>query len=210
MIYWPDRSDFDAKDKNLDPLTYGPPAIATLRDLKRDVLLSSAGADMLRSARSVEEYLPRLLASGLDYDASRTLAHLLPSRLAVWWGTLCAFHVVESTLEPLEDDALRCAAHWAANPTEANQQQARKAGDAVGLKTIAGCCATAAAHAGYLSSDSNSFQSGNPRAAAALIGVAIQFVASQARTQGSPVSVRQCIFVGIDVAAGRFPWSDLS
>lgn len=195
---------------NLDPLIYGPPASATLKEIERDVLLSSAGAEALRSARSLEEYLPRLLASGLDYDASRTLAHLLPSRLAVWWGCLCAFHVVESTLGPLEDDSLRCAAHWAANPTEANQQQARKAGDAVGLKTIAGCCATAAAHAGYFSSESNSFQSGKPRAAAALIGVAVQFVASQASAQPAPVSVRQCIFVGIDVAAGRFPWGELS
>lgn len=184
---------------------HGPPAATSLAEAKRMIILSDEAEAILATARQPEDFLQQLMTEGLDADVTRVIAHFLPVRLAVWWGCLCASHGIGATLNPSEDDALRRAAHWSANPSEGNRQQASVMAEAIGLETAAGCCAAAAAAAGFAEKDAV-FQADDVKAAAGLVGAAVQLAVVGSRSGELPISFRQFAYVGLDVAAGRFPW----
>lgn len=94
------------------------------------------------------DFVRELLARDLTKDALRFLAHFLPRRTAVWWGCLCVWHVQRPALSERSRAGLRAAVHWVQSPGEEQRQEAKRAGEAAGIKDPAGALALAASRSG--------------------------------------------------------------
>ena len=68
-------------------------------------------------------FLQYLIENRLYVDASKVLSRMLSARQGVWWACLCVEHVssqIDNSLSPAEENALRAAAEWVQQPSDAH------------------------------------------------------------------------------------------
>ena len=85
-----------------------------------------------------------LLAARLHGDALQVLPHLVPKRVAVWWGCVCSWGAYRLNAPENAIAALQTAVRWVAHPTEENRRKAEAAGQATDMTSSAGALAMAA------------------------------------------------------------------
>ena len=87
--------------------------------------LDEEGRRVIASCRTPAEALPVLEKAGLLVEATRLVAHALPTREAVWWACMAARHTQASSAAPEGDAAALAAAElWVRKPTEENRRAA--------------------------------------------------------------------------------------
>jgi hypothetical protein len=115
---------------------------------------TSAGLDkqfsgLLHDQANPRSFLDALIEQGCVFDAIRFVAHLLPSRHAVWWGCLCITSVNDRLCHLAVDEAARSAAiAWVLEPGEETRSAAESAGWAAGIEAPAGALALAVSWTG--------------------------------------------------------------
>lgn len=97
--------------------------------------------------QTIGVYLDRLVRNSLYLDAVRIMAHALPIRRALWWTCLalrkcCDVH----SLPKVEQGAIRAAAVYVADPTEANRLAAEESANLVAYDKPAYLLARAAGY----------------------------------------------------------------
>ena len=110
--------------------------------------LRPAGLDLLERKRDPASFLRAAIECKMLDDAVDFIPQWLPARQGVWWGCLCAWHVLRGQAGPDVERALRAAVQWVIEPTESHRRRAEAAGYAADFTTPAGNLAFAAFHAG--------------------------------------------------------------
>jgi len=119
-------------------------AIARAEALPDTAQISDASKTMLVDDMSVPQFI-ELLASREQYlDALRVIAHAAEKRTAVAWSCRCVRSALSDDLSPLDEDALKAAEAWAAEPDEKRRRVAQAAAEALEGKTAASWTAMAA------------------------------------------------------------------
>jgi hypothetical protein len=172
-----------------------PELLAAARVSSRAVALWQANGD----------YLGRLTEEGCWQDAARVLAFHLPMREAIWWGCLCAWHVIPSERSVVEQQALAAALRWVVEPDEDHRLSARLPGERAGIRTTAGCLATATYWSGGSPPDQPSLKP-SPLLGNRLVLAAV-FLAA-VRDAPMRCGQRFCDFTqfGLHILAGERPW----
>ena len=196
------------------------PASPSLRKVKAvNAAEVCAHFDLAREAKpllgpktSPREFLDALVSSRQFQTAIRFLAHALPPREAIWWGSLCVKHVAGGELAPVEVAALKSAVLWVLAPTEGNRSAAKAPAEAAGVETPAGGLATAVTWTGgSLTPPMPKVQPVPPGPYLPAKGVAGAILLASVKGPGAGIQDTQRLFVdlGIDVAAGRVTWPDV-
>lgn len=157
---------------------------------------------------------PRAFLDALQSDrqyqcAVCFLAHALPHREAVWWGSLCLQKASGAGLAEGEAAALRASVAWVLEPTEENRQAAEQAAPAAGKGTPAELLAVGVGWTG------GSLAPPLPKVPPVppgpyLPAKGIYGAVLLAATNAAPLPVQEALrlFVelGVGVAEGRIPW----
>src|SRR3546814_7816600 len=117
---------------------------ATAAEICRIYRPEPEAAALLGPAHTPRVFFDLLRANGLGTEAVRFLAHALPKREAVWWGSQAARRSLGETAAPEAGAALDAAEAWVYKPTEDNRVAAMDRADAAGLDGSAGWAAMAA------------------------------------------------------------------
>lgn len=150
------------------------------------------------------------LQSDRQYQAAVCfLAHALPAREAVWWGSLCLAKASGSTLPEGEATAARACATWVLEPTEENRQVAETAAPGAGKGTPAELLAIAVGWTGgSLAPPLPKVPPVPPGPYLPAKGVygAVLLAATNAAPLPVQEALRLFVELGIGVAEGRFTW----
>jgi len=160
---------------------------------------------LLRDGMGAREFVEALLTNRQYVAGIEFLAHALPPREAIWWGSLCLQHACGNDLSMSEKVACRAAVQWVLKPNEENRAGAKVPAEAAGPGSPAGALATAANQTGgSLAPPNLPPLPPGPFAPAKAVANAVIF----ASVKGDPVRTadRQRSFVelGMGVAEGRF------
>lgn len=191
---------------------------ATAADVCKNFELKEEARPLLTPSQTPREFLEVLLANKKNAAAIDFLAHALPAREAIWWGSLCLQHVSGSKLPPVEAAAEKAAVRWVLDPTEENRRAAQAPGEAARVGTSAGCLAMAATWTG----GSLAPPVPSPHAKAPPIppvppgpflpaeAVAGAVMLAAVKAEPTKVIETQRLFVelGVGVAEGRFVWPE--
>lgn len=182
-------------------------AIIPAIEIARPLRLSAPANALLSDKLSAKDYLGQLVEHEHYTDAIRFVARLIPSRYAVWWLTLCAWHA--SNREPSDDElnALRAALNWVMQPSEAHWQAAKQIAHGKSLKSPAICAAQAAFLAGSQSDPDQPFREYKRDMSAKLAASGVTLAVARARKNGLPFDYRCALLLGIQVADGELTWS---
>jgi len=147
---------------------------------------------LLKPEYDARTFMRVLVDNQLFADAIRFLALCLPIRKGLWWACLCVRHSVAET--PAERDALYAAVQLTQEPTDERKRICAKAAETASLETPAGCVAMAASRWNM-----PDLRPGR------LVGAAVLISA----TRCSPVEQHFVDFIniGLDVDAGKLPWT---
>ena len=166
---------------------------------------------LLKPDATPREFLGVLEAERQRQSAVCFLAHALPAREAVWWGSLCVAQAGGSALPPAEAAAARAAAAWVLEPTEENRHAAEKASTDAPKGTAAEMLAVAAGWTG------GSLAPPLPKVppvppgpwlpAKGVYGAVL--LAATASGGDVQETLRLFVELGIGVAEGRFTWPDV-
>lgn len=157
-------------------------------------------------------FLDALLAAGQFQSAIRFLAHALPPREAIWWGSLCARQASGGGTSPAETAALKAAVVWVLDPTEENRAAAKAPGEEAGIATPGGGLAIAASWTG------GTLTPPLPKVPPVVPGpympakaVLASVVIASTRATLTPVAEAQRAFaeLGVSVAEGKVTWPDV-
>lgn len=173
--------------------------------------LAPEAKPLLDPKASPREFLDALVSSRQFPTAIRFLAHALPHREAIWWGSLCVKHVSDSALPAVETDALKAAVVWVLDPTDGNRNAAAAPAEAAGLENPSGVLATAVTFTG------GTLAPPMPRvppvvpgpylpAKAVLGGVLLAATRGKA---GVEETQRLFVELGVGVAEGKVNWPDV-
>lgn len=173
--------------------------------------LAPESKPLLEPKASPREFLDALVSSRHFPTAIRFLAHALPPREAVWWGSLCVKHVSDGALPAPETEALKAAVVWVLEPTEKSRQAAEVPSRASGRQSSAGLLATAVTWTG------GTLAPPLPRVPPVLPGPwlpargvlgAVLLAATRGKA-GVEETQRLFVEVGVGVAEGRVTWPDV-
>lgn len=170
--------------------------------------LSPEAQGLLQPEMPPADLLHALIERGLYDDAIRLLAYGLEPAQAVWWGTLCAWHVLRQQDEPRPADlaAVETILGWLEDPSEEHRYAAKRAKQEAGPGSLAGCIAQAV----YFSGGSISYP-GLPEvipedgAFGRLISTGLLNSIKSTRST-EPQRARQFLHFGIEVAQGQNGW----
>jgi len=148
---------------------------------------------LLRDGMGPREFL-EVLADGKRYvQGIDFLAHALPVREGIWWGSLCLQHACGDAITPPERAAWIAAVRWVIQPTGENQLAAKAPADAAGVMSAAGALAWAA----------NGGIEPGPYGPAKTVARAVKLASS--RSQGGIIeSQRLYLQLGMGVAEGKY------
>jgi hypothetical protein len=93
--------------------------------------------------KSPIEYLRLLDSNQLFADGMRFAAYALPSRGAIWWGSLCVWSIYRPTPPEKIAAALNAVTAWVQEPDEQSRRAAEQVINVAGLDTPAGGLAAA-------------------------------------------------------------------
>ena len=113
-------------------------------DLCQECPLEPEAASLVQADLTPQQFLDLLIEHAYFQDATRFLAHALPTRVAVWWACRCVRAVLGDRASPQDVAALQAAETWVHEPSEENRRASMPAAEATGLCTPAGWAAVAA------------------------------------------------------------------
>jgi hypothetical protein len=202
----------------MNPLTLAKISAKTASEVCGNFDLRAEARPLLRQGQTPAEFLQALLDERKHAPAIDFLAHALPAREAIWWGCLCIQAAQSGSLSQPEGEALKAAARWVLDPTEANRAAAKPAGEAAGLKTPAGGLAMAAAWTGGslappLATTNPKIPQPPPVSPGPFVPAkAVAGAVLLASTKGDPSRIREnqrgFVELGIGVGEGRFAWPE--
>src|SRR5438045_2695423 len=170
--------------------------------------LGDKARGLLGDRQTPAEFFERLVSEKLYPDAVRFAAHLLPAREAVWWGSLCVWHVAAPSPPPATAPALRAAARWVREPTEENRRAAEAPGRAAGAADPAGALALAAFWSGgSMTPPQLPAVPPPPLLPAKTVAGAVLVAATRGDPAGQEERYRHFLTLAVDVSAGRNLWS---
>ncbi len=167
---------------------------------------------LLTPKATPREFLDALVSARQFLPALRFLAHALPPREAIWWGSLCVKHVSGTSLPAPETEALKAAVVWVLEPTDAARNAAKAPAEAAGFETPAGALATATTWTGgTLAPPMPKVPPVVPGPYLPAKGVLAAVVFASVKGPGAAVEETQRLFVdlGIGVAEGKVTWPDV-
>lgn len=175
----------------------------------RSLQLSRAAEKRLPAEATLEEAFDLFRGEGLTSDAVIVLPHLLPKRVAIWWGLLCAWQAYRPAPEERVAAALEGAVRWITEPCEehriACEPLARQAGK---LSTAAGCLAQAVVYSGGSLAPPHLPLVPPPRELSArLVSGAVRLAAVERDPLNEQRHLHESLAVGLEVAAGRQLWT---
>jgi hypothetical protein len=96
--------------------------------------LDEAGKTALDGCQDSIKALDRLEQAGLLIEATRLIAHALPTREAVWWACACSRHTAASGTDQTAETKVREAAEeWVRKQTDEHRRAAMKEAEAAGF-----------------------------------------------------------------------------
>jgi hypothetical protein len=121
-----------------DPPT-AKPANKLSNDLGRllpHLQLDDHGRATLAGCLGSIEALDRLEKAGFLIEATRLIAHALPSREAVWWACACSRHTAAAGANLAAEAQVREAAEeWVRKPTDEHRRSAMKQAETAGISS---------------------------------------------------------------------------
>jgi hypothetical protein len=119
----------------------GPPPAKPANKLSNDLArvlphlqLDEHGRSALAGCQDSIEALERLEKAALLIEATRLIAHALPSREAVWWACACSRHTAASGTNLAAETQVREAAEeWVRKQTDEHRRTAMKQAEATGF-----------------------------------------------------------------------------
>jgi hypothetical protein len=138
-------------------------------------------------------------------DAVRLLPLCLSPREAIWWGCLCTWHVTQSATREPDRKALAAAVNWIVDPCPMNRLAARLPGETAGIRTSAGCLATAAYWAGGSPPD-RPMLTPPPYLTGRLVLAAVFFAAVFAQPMLCEQRYRDFLEIGMRIVHGENHW----
>lgn len=185
---------------------------ATASEICQHFDVPAEAKPLLAPKATPREFLDALVSARQFQAAIRFLAHALPPREAIWWGSLCVKHVAGPSLPAPETEALKAAVVWVLDPTDANRNAAKVPAEAAGFEAPAGALATAATWTGgSLTPPMPKVPPVVPGPYLPARGVLAAVVLASVKGPGAAVEETQRLFVdlGIGVAEGKVTWPDV-
>jgi hypothetical protein len=119
-------------------------AITHAAKLPATAQISDEGRAMLVDDMPVPQFIELLASREAYLDALRVVAHSVAKRSAVEWACRCVRSAMGDDLNPTDENAVKAAETWAADPTEEHRRQAQAAAEAAEHKTPGAWTAMAA------------------------------------------------------------------
>ena len=178
-------------------------------EIGQHVPLGDEAKALLQDGLAPAAYLGLLIEKGHFPDAVRFLAHALPKREAVWWGSQCARSVPDPPPSPASADALRAAEEWVAEPCEDTRRAAQRAYEPATLQTPAGLAALAAfVSEGSLSLPGLPAVEPPPLATAQMVSGAVLVAGVLTQPEKAPEKYRRFLALGTEIANGGKRWKE--
>jgi hypothetical protein len=177
---------------------------ATAAEVAAHFDLKNEARQFLLEGMAPKEFVDALMANrqylaGIDF-----VAHGLPPREAIWWGSLCLQHACGDALSASDWAACRAAVQWVLWPTDENRAAAKAPAEAAGLGSPAGALAAAANQTGGNLAPPKGPPVAPPFAPPKAVALAVKLAA----TKGDPARIidrqRSYFELGIAVAEGRY------
>ncbi len=186
-----------------NPLVYA--TASTAAEICSRVYLDKAALDLLRPGMSPRGFLDALVETGQYLAGIDFMAHVLPSREAIWWGCLCLHHTCGSKLEPWERRAYRLTVQWVLQPTEANRAATKQPAEVLGPASAAGCLAAAANQTGgSIGPPDGPPIPPSPLALNRAVAIAVKMASTKVEAPEIQRTQRSLIGLGMAVAEGRY------
>lgn len=170
------------------PLRRTPPQPARAR--YAGVYFSPAAHRVWQPGATPATFLRALVEAELYPDALAVIAHTLPTRLLIWWGTLCVRGLTSERLPPHGQANFDAVVRWVRDPSEANREAARALAVAqpgrFGVRIVRAIA----------------ISNVDPRKSTSLILEAVTLAASRGEEGFRPDLCRQFIRFGIDIDRG--------
>jgi hypothetical protein len=119
-------------------------AITHAARLPATAQISDEGRAMLVDDMPVPQFIELLASREAYLDALRVVAHSVAKRSAVEWACRCVRSAIGDDLSPIDENAIKAAEAWAADPSEEHRRQAQAAAEAAEHKTPGAWTAMAA------------------------------------------------------------------
>lgn len=186
-----------------NPLVYATASSAA--EICSRVYLDKAALDLLRPGMSPRGFVDALVEKGQYLAGIDFMAHVLPSREAIWWGCLCLHHTCGSKLEPWERRAYRLTVQWVLQPTEANRAATKQPAEVLGPASAAGNLAAAANQTGgSVGPPDGPPIPPSPLAPNRAVAIAVKVASTKVEAPEILPTQRSLIGLGMAVAEGRF------
>jgi hypothetical protein len=186
-----------------NPLVYA--TASTAAEICSRVYLDKAALDLLRPGMSPRGFVDALVEKGKYLAGIDFMAHVLPSREAIWWGCLSLHHTCGSKLEPWERRAYRLTVQWVLQPTEANRAATKQPAEVLGPASAAGCLAAAANQTGGSIGPPDAPPiPPSPLAPNRAVAIAVKVASTKVDAPEILRTQRSLIGLGMAVAEGRY------
>jgi len=167
--------------------------------------LKEEARPLLGEEMGPREFIEALVANKQNDAGIDFIAHALPPREAIWWGSLCLQHTLGDNWSRADKEACRAAVTWVIMPTEENRAAAKAPAEAAGRASLAGALAAAAYRTGGNFAPPNAPPMPPPPfAPAKAVAAAIRLAATKAGSAKIADAQRLFVELGIGVAEGRF------
>jgi hypothetical protein len=168
--------------------------------------LNYKAKQLLRDNMEPCEFAIALIENEMSVDAIKFMAHALPAREGIWWGSLCMQHASGGNLSPADRAAATAAVQWVLRPSEENRAAAGAGAQAAPPPSIAGAVATAAFHTGGNIAPPGMpfFKAPEPFAPAKSIALAVKLASVKTEALKIPKMQKSYVELAIEVAKGRF------
>lgn len=173
-----------------------------------ELAISEAARQCLPGCNSTRDFVRRLHDKGLACDALKVLPHLLPNRVAIWWGCLCVWDAQRSQTDGTRQSALEAIVHWVQMPSESHRRTCEHFGRVLGVRTSPGALAMAVFWSGGSMSAPDQPHVPPPTGLASqVVGAAVQAAAMERDSVRYTDFFRQYLAIGLEVVAGRVLWT---
>jgi len=180
---------------------------ATAAEICARVYLDKQALQSLQAGMNPREFVDALVERKQYLAAIDFVAHALPPREAIWWGSLCLQQTCGDKLEPWEKEASRAAVQWVLQPDEANRAAAKRPAEVLGLGSPAGALAAAANQSGgSLAPPHMPPVRPSPFAPARAVAIAVKVASTKCDPSLILATQRSFVELGMAVAEGRFAW----
>ncbi len=189
-------------------MTTAPPAapVNKAAEICKRFPLSEPAAKLLRDEMKPQAFLDVLVEKQHFADATRLLAHSMPTREAIWWSCLCVRPEPGGAAAPPVAAAQLAAEAWVAAPTDAKRRAAHVAGEVAGVPPpVKLMCAAVFFSEGSLGPAE--FQAvPPPEHMAATHAANAVILTAVAKADKMTAKYRQFLALGQEVAAGKQRW----